>query len=215
MTVVPGFRFVACLMLSLTTWAAAQTHSTVQQFPPEAKIEEWLLSNNPQLVAWGARDVLVSYNGALTADLLNLAKEWQPLTREIAADGTAIQLSAEQVNQRDAMATVLDALIQMDVPVSGETLRTLAPDFPNAVAILLSRMSTEEAEPLALDFYHSPQQHGYGLQYVSAAMLAQHPPSGFASDLLASIKVHADVYIVLPDSGVRGGGGSCSGACWA
>jgi hypothetical protein len=211
MTVVPR-ALARCLALALNTYAGAQTHSTAHKLPSEATIENWLLSDDSRRVAWGARDVLVSRNEALTADLLNLATEWQPLIPESGADGS-VQLSKEQLNKRDAMAAVLDALIQMDVPVPGDTLRTLAPDFPVAVAILLSRMSTEDSEPLALDFYHSPPQFGYGLQYASAAILAQHPPPGFPADLMAGITVRADVFVILPDApGVGLGGGFC-GAC--
>jgi hypothetical protein len=201
------------LALTLSAYAQGQSNSTAHTLPSEATIENWLMSDDPQLVAWGAHDVLVSRNEALTPDLLNLATEWQPLTQKSAADGTATPLSVEQVNKRDAVAAILDALIQMNVPLSGEVLRALAPDFPNAVAVLLSRLPQEEAEALALDFYHAPPQHGYGLQYVSAAMLALHPPGGFAADLLAGVKVRANVFITLPSSGGEFGGGSCSGAC--
>lgn len=213
MTVVPRALAVGCLALVLNTYAGAQTHSTAHKVPSEASLENWLLSDDSRLVAWGARDVLVSRNGALTADLLNLATEWQPLIPESATDGS-IQLSKEQVNKRDAMAAVLDALIQMHVPVPGDTLRALAPDFPVAVAILLSRMTAEDSEPLALDFYHSPPQYGYGLQYASAAMLAQHPPSGFPADVMAGITVRADVFVVLPDAPEVGFGGGSSGDCF-
>jgi hypothetical protein len=204
---------LGCLTVAFSACASVQVHSTARKFPSEATIENWLMSDDPRLVAWGAHDVLISRNEALTGDLLNLATEWQPLTQENAANGTATPLSAERLDKRDAMAGVLDALIQMNVPVPAETLRSLAPDFPNAVAVLLSRMTPEQAEPLALEFYHSPPQHGSGLQYVSAAMLAQHPPFGFAADLLASVGVRADIIVVLPGSGGGFGGGACSGAC--
>ena len=213
MTVVPCGLAMGCLALAVNTYAGAQTHSTAHKLPSEATIENWLLSDGSRLVAWGAHDVLASRNEALTADLLRLAREWQPLIPESATDGST-QLSKEQLNKRDAMAAVLDVLIQMDVPVPGDTLRTLAPDFPVATAILLSRMSTEDSEPLALDFYHSPPPLGYELQYASAAMLAQHPPSGFPRDLMAGITVRADVFVILPDApGFGLGGGSC-GACF-
>jgi hypothetical protein len=213
MTAVPRLLALGCLALTLSVCAEAQAHSAVHKFPSEATIENWLLSDNPRLVAWGAHDVILSRNEALTTDLLNLATQWEPLTWE-KADGSAAELSHEQLNKRDAMAAILDALIQMNVPVPGEPLRSLAPDFPNDTAILLSRMSPEEAEQLALDFYRSPPPSGYGLQYVSAALLAQHPPSGFAADLLAGIKLRADIYVVLPQSGGFGGGyGGSAGCC--
>ncbi len=212
MTRVPRSVTLACLTLMAAVGAVAQVRSSVRDLPSEATIENWLLSDDPRLVAWGAHDVLVSRNVELDADLLTLVTEWEPLDRQD-VDGTPTPLSAEQENKRDAMAAVLDALIQLDVPVPGDTLRRLATDFPNDVAILLSRMTPEDAGPLALDFYHSPAEHGYGLQYVSAALLAQHPPSGFAADLLGGIKVRADIFVVLPDSPSFGFGGSGCAAC--
>ncbi|MGB2665290.1 MAG: hypothetical protein WAK48_14890 [Candidatus Acidiferrum sp.] len=93
-----------------------------------------------------------------------------------------------------------------------ETLRSLAPDFGNVVAVLLSRMPISEAVPLAFDFYRAEENHTYGLQYVSAALLALDPPSGFAVDLLAKTNVHATVFAISPGSGGRvvGGSGSCA-----
>jgi hypothetical protein len=53
------------------------------------------------------------------------------------------------------MAAVVDTLIQMRVLVPAETLRSLAPDFGNVVAVLLSRMPISEAVPVAFDFYRA------------------------------------------------------------
>jgi hypothetical protein len=109
------------------------------------------------------------------------------------------------------MAAVLDTLIQMNVAVPADTLRTLAPDFGNDVAILVSRMPSEESTQLSFDFYRSPPERAFSLQYVSAALLALHPPAGFAADLLAGISVNATVFVVLPGSDQLGSGfgGSC------
>jgi hypothetical protein len=122
-------------------------------------------------------------------------------------------MSPEQTDQRDAMVAVLDALIQMNVPVPADILRALAPDFGNAAAVLLSRMPPEESGPLSFDLYRSRTEHGYGLQYVSAALLALHPVPGFAADLLANVSVQAYVHVVLPGSKPNGMGfsGSCIG----
>ena len=107
------------------------------------------------------------------------------------------------------MAAVLDALIQLNAPVSANTSRNLAPDFEGPVAVLLARMPVQESGPLNLDFYRSPPAPDSSLQYVSAALLALHPGSGFAGELLADIKVQATVFVILP-GGDRLGGGSGS-----
>src|SRR5271167_700612 len=72
-------------------------------------------------------------------------------------------------------------------------------------------MSAEEARPLSFDLHRFPAEHSYGLQYVSAALLALHPPPGFAAHLLANISILAMVLVVLPSSGQFGRGvvGDC------
>jgi hypothetical protein len=164
--------------------------------PSESTIKSWLHGGDPRLVAWGAHDALVAHDRDLMPDLLSLAGQWQPLSRQNLENST--ELPPEQADERVAMVAVLEALIQMNVPVPADTLRTLAPDFGNAAAILLSRMSPEEAGPLAFEFYRSYNAHGYGLQYVSAALLALHPTPGFAAHLLADIGVQASVHVVPP-----------------
>jgi hypothetical protein len=201
---------IACLAQILVICSPAQIAAT--GFPSSKTIENWLLSGSPRLVAWGAHDALISGDQNLIPDLLSLANRWQPLSRETPYTSSSPQLSPQQTDERDAMAAVLDALIQMKVPVPSDTLRTLAPDFGNDVAILLSRMPPEEAGPLSLDFYRLQAEHTYSLQYVSAALLALHPPAGFTADLLANITVRATIFVVLPGAGPFGTGKS-EGSC--
>jgi hypothetical protein len=190
----------------------AQTAPESDSSPSEKTIRLWLQSGEPRLVAWGAHGALSQQNTKLIPDLLSLAGQWRALKPESYAEGSdAPRLSEEQLDQRDAMAAVVDALIQLEATVPSETLRNLAPDFGNAVAVLLSRMPVDESSPLAFDFYRNQEQHAYGLQYVSAALLAQHPPAGFAADLLTSVNVRANVFAVLPGTGAGSGGsgGDC------
>jgi hypothetical protein len=190
----------------------AQTAPESDSSPSEKTIRLWLQSGEPRLVAWGAHGALSQQNTKLIPDLLSLAGPWKALKPESYAEGSdAPRLSEEQLDQRDAMAAVVDALIQLKATVPSETLRSLAPDFGNAVAVLLSRMPVDESSPLAFDFYRNQEQRAYGLQYVSAALLAQHPPTGFAADLLTSVNVRANVFAVLPGTGAGSGGsgGDC------
>jgi hypothetical protein len=191
---------------------AAQTAPESDPSPSEKIIRLWLQSGEPRLVAWGAHGALSQQNTKLIPDLLSLAGQWRPLKPESYTEGSdAPRLSEEQMDQRDAMAEVVDTLIQLKATVPSETLRNLAPDFGNAVAVLLSRMPVDESSPLAFAFYRNQEEHAYGLQYVSAALLAQHPPAGFAADLLTSVNVRANVFAVLPGTGAGSGGsaGDC------
>jgi hypothetical protein len=197
---------VGCLAATLVPRASAQMPSATNALPPESTLESWLSSEDPRLVAWGAHDVLVARDSNLTPQLVTLASRWQPLSLQTSDNSPYVNLSSEQKDQRDAMAAVLDALIQMNVALPTDTLRNLAPDFGNDVAILLSRMPEEESGALSFDFYRSPPVRDFSLQYVSAALLALHPPAGFAADLLSSISVQANVLVVLPGSEQFGGG---------
>lgn len=203
------------LVVTFATGSRAQVPSTTAGLPSEKTIANWLHSGKPRLVAWGAHDALIARDPNLITDLLSLAGQWQPLSRQAGDASNHPELSREQMNERDAMAAVLDTLIQMNVAVPPDTLRNLAPDFGNDVAILLSRMPPGESVPLAFDLYHLQAPHTYAtyaLQYVSAALLALHPPAGFAADLLTNTTVHAEIFVVVPGSGTFGGGSaSCCG----
>jgi hypothetical protein len=160
-----------------------------------------------QLVAWRAHDTAATHDRALVAELVSLAGQWQPLSSRVARDSP---LSPAQEQERDAMMAVLDALLQMHVALPEETLRNLAPDFANPVAVFLTRMPLEQAAPLSLEFYRSLPADNYALRYVSAAFLALHPPSGFAAELLANTTVQARICVILPggDSIGEGSAGS-------
>jgi hypothetical protein len=195
---------VGCLSATLVARASAQMPSATNALPPESTLESWLTSEDPRLVAWGAHDVLVARDSILTPQLVTLASRWQPLS--LRDSDTESYSSQTRKDERDAMAAVLDTLIQMNVALPTDTLQNLAPDFGNDVAILLSRMSGEESNSLSFDFYRSPPEQEFSLQYVSAALLALHPPAGFAADLLSSISVQANVIVVLPGSERLGSG---------
>jgi hypothetical protein len=211
---------VGCLALVLVAYSPAQTPSAAKlsspdlathQLPSHKTIESWLHSDDPRLVAWGAHDALLARDKSLLPDLLNLASQWNTAS-EPTADARRKPLSQAQVDTRDAMAAVVDTLIQMGATVPAETLRNLSPDFGNATAIFLTRISADDAQPLAYDFYHAPSEKGYGLQSVSAALLTQQPPSGFAADLLESITVQAEV--VVMHSGAPAFGSGSAGDCF-
>jgi hypothetical protein len=212
------FLAVASLALAVAAYSPAQTPEDVAQVPPSAPsskvpsfktIDAWLHSDDQRLVAWGAHDALVTRDRHFVSQLLTLASQWQPISTE-SDEERLKRISQEQKDQRDAMAAVVDALIQMNVSVPADTVRALAPDFGNAAAILLTRMPADDAEPLALDFYRTPSRCDHGLQYVSAVLLAQRPPEGFAADLLKSITVRAEVFVKLPGAPDFGTGSSGS-----
>jgi hypothetical protein len=188
---------LAVVVGSIAIRADGQTlpNSSPTLLPQE--VETQLLSEEPSQRAWGARNAISIKNPALNATLLRVAAECGPI-------------SSGQVDKRDAMAAVLDALIQLNVTVPEKTLGNLVFDFPINVAILLSRLPPEESKALNLKLFRNPPVQD--LQAVSAALLARNPPSGFAAELLRDIRIEADVLVLSP--GTNGGSGShSSGDC--
>ncbi len=207
-----SWLYVGWMVAALACGSHAQTPSNNATIPSESTLETWLSSGDPRLEAWGAHDALVTHDPNLTPYLLSLVGKWQPPLQQTSgtSPNSDPQLGQTGLDQREAMAAVLDTLIQMNVPIPADALRTLAPDFSNNVAILLARLPNVDSIPLSFDFYRSPPEHGNALQYVSAALLALHPPPGFTADLLARIQVHATLVVVLPGSEVLGLGNGFS-----
>lgn len=201
-------NLVACLrcLVFVTVFGQAfgQDFSPPAKPPSESTIETWLLSKDPQSVAWGAQYAFAAGDQALGPVLISLAGSWQsPAGSDPDADhpdGLAPDRLA--VDQRDAMAAVLDALIQMHVHVPAGTLRNLSADFPNYVAILLTRLPLEESQSLDFEFYRSePKSRSeHNLQYVSAVLLAQTPAPRFAAELFSDIHNRATIFITKPGS---------------
>ena len=206
---------------ALASGVGAQTQSAAER--SMNGIGGWPASVDARTVAWMAHDAVASGDKSKMRELLALADQWTAAperTRGGDDDGEASganlevdeTLKATQAEQRkdqkDALAEVLDALIAMKAEVPSETLRKLAPEFGNYVAVLLSRIPDGRREALGFEIYRE-DKNGRGLQYMSAAMLAQHPVPGFAENLLAHVTVRAEVYVVLPGELVGGGSSHC------
>jgi hypothetical protein len=204
---------LGCLAAAAVPFGRAQMRTESDTSTSNSSAGGWLGREEPRAMAWQAYNAMITDDGASIPELLSLASRWQPLSPQtFYEDSRWPRLSARQEEERDAMAEVLDALIQLNASVPADTLRNLAPDFENAVAVLLARMPIEESGPLSLDFYRSPPKPDFPLQYVSAALLAFHPSPDFAGKLLADIKVQAAVFVILPggDRFGRGFGGCCA-----
>lgn len=109
-------------------------------------------------MAWGAHCALATKNIALVPALLSVAGNWQSSAQPIPGDEDPDTVIVDQRDRRDPTAAVLDALIGMRVIVPGDALRHLAADFPNYVAILLSRLPAEESQSLSFDLYRFHQK---------------------------------------------------------
>jgi hypothetical protein len=204
--------YLGCLAALLTSFAQAQTVSQTDTSKARSSPGGWAGTEDPKAVAWRAYDAMLIGDDSAIPQLLSVASRWQPLmSPHDTDDPPARKLTAAQREQRDAMTVVLDALIQLKAPVPADTLRNLAPDFGNAVAVILARMPAQESELLAQEFFGSAKTDDT-VQYVSAALLALHPPPGFAGKLLADIRVRAKVVALSPGEAIGSGGdGACGG----
>ncbi len=156
------FHRVVCVGFVIAVFALAcqaQAPSKNDPIPSESTLETWLRSGDPRLEAWGAHDALVTRDADLISYLLSLAGLWRPPLQD--TSDTLHHPPARQdqrdVDERAAMAVVLDTLIQLNVAVPADSLRTLATDFPIEVAILLPRLSAEDSTPLSLRFLPFPR----------------------------------------------------------
>jgi hypothetical protein len=203
---------VYALLYCVSHTSTAQQATYPTQATVVAKIEGLLESDDPRQIAWGAHYAYTVKDTALTPDLLAVANHWQALPEQSRDDPYRTDLTPEQLDRRDAMAAILDALIHRDAPVPADTLRKLAPGFPNEAAVLLSRLPAAASQSLSFEIFLDPPPRGYSLQYVSTALLANSPPPGFAAHLLSSIEITAELFVVLPDSpGVGYGSAGCCG----
>jgi hypothetical protein len=212
MTLLHRLFYAGCLAILLTPFGQAQGAPETERSGANSSPGGWLGKEDPQAEAWRAHDAMVTHDGSAIPELVSLASRWQPLVPQpISDDSARREFTMIQKEERDAMTVVLDALIQLKAPVPGTALRNLAPDFENAVAVILARTPAEQSGPFSQEFFRWAKA-GYTLQYVSAALLALQPPSGFAGKLLGDIRVQARVLAVTP-GGPGIGFGISEGGC--
>jgi hypothetical protein len=177
-----------------------------------SQITDLLSSGEPRLVAWGAHYALAAKAQGAVSQLVDLADRWQPTAADANSEGPDA-VPRDQTDEHDALTAVLDAIIQLHAAISPSTLQNLAGDFPNQVAILLSRLPLDQSQSLSQEFYRSdPNTLGaHNLQYVSAALLVKAPPAGFAADLFSGIHNRATIKITKPGYSEDGTYGTGSG----
>ncbi|HEX8188414.1 MAG TPA: hypothetical protein VF586_08685, partial [Pyrinomonadaceae bacterium] len=140
--------------------------------------------------------------GAYLAGLYDLKAE-VPRLVELLADPDAGGWEGARVRRAS-----LDALIQLGAEVPAEALLPLKPSAPDEVIILLARAPHQNRQALLSLFVdQSPDAHWLAV----GNLLAETRAPGFASRLLAGLKIAGDVY-VYDHEGERGYGvGGCGG----
>jgi hypothetical protein len=157
---------------------------------------EWLRSEDPLRVAWGAWLVRQDRQTALTPLLIEKVVEYQPTEES----------SSQRVegDRHDAMLVVLDALIGLGAAVPVQEARKLYPEFAAQSMILLVR-SQDDGQLALLDIFPNARANWNWL--AAGNILVKTRPPGFASLLLSRFTQHVTVSVFDPGHGGGGGGG--------
>jgi hypothetical protein len=201
------FRSIWIILLFCAAASHGQDPAALTAPPGSGKIATWLRSGDSRLIAWGATFTGQTHDNARIPDLIALAAAWQPQP-----PSTSETDNARREDREQAMESVLDALIQTQAAVPAGAIEKFAYDFPEQAVILLSRLPWQEAQPTLLRLYFDPVRYAWGLQRGAAAMLALHPPPGFAASLLSQIALDAYIKVTpirTQDDRVLTGSSSC------
>jgi hypothetical protein len=161
---------------------------------------EWLRSEEPFRVAWGAWLARQDNQTVLIPLLIGKVREYQPT-------GESSSQTVER-DRHEALLVVLDALIGLGATVPVEEARKLYPEFAAQSIILLVR-SPDDAQSALLDILHDARANWTWLAAGNVLVKSRTP--GFAALLLSRFTQHMTVSVVDPDvgGGVGGGGSEC------
>lgn len=197
---------LALAVWALSSWAPAligQDHpaDVVRRDRSTRSIwaNQWLQSENPLDVAWGAWLARVD---SQTAALSLLLKQ---LPRYNQSEDSAPR--SRSADQHDAMLQVLDALIELRAPVPVEDAHKLFPEFAAQSLILLIR-SPDDAQPALLDIFDRASANWNWLAAGNALLKTRSP--GFTARLVARFTEHLEISVWDPGVGGGTGGGVIS-----
>jgi hypothetical protein len=168
--------------------------------PSKTEVRQWLQSEDPRLIAWGAHAVIEKKLSDLLPDLERVLDRWEQTREQKPWD----------MDHLDAVSALLDAVIQMNGTLPAGAIK-LAMDggqygyLDAPLVVLLLRLPTEEAEPVWEKIIFTGDIRG-GTQRVAADVLSRNPPPGFAAKLIGGLTEFGQVTVA--DSGIRTGRGS-------
>jgi len=207
-----AFGLAVCGLLAASAVRAQQMQApadpsailTMQRNQTAQLAASWLHSGDPRMEAWGAYVVLRDKHKELIPDLLALADAYEI---------TGLPVLSPRRAQHDAMLSILDALIQLDPPISGDESRRLYPEFPAQSMILLSRAwiypdSLDSSNRILLELFRT--EHSQLLWLAAGNILAERKAEGFAAAVLGNMTVHMNLLVTTP---FRSGGGLGSSNC--
>jgi hypothetical protein len=157
---------------------------------------EWLRSEDPLRVAWGAWLARQDHQTALIPLLIEKVGEYQPTDES--------RSQTVERDRHDALLVVLDALIGLGAAVPVQEARKLYPEFAAQSLILLVRSQTD-AQSALLNIFQNARANWNWL--AAGNVLVKTRPPGFASLLLSRFTQHITVSVFDPGHGGGGAGG--------
>jgi hypothetical protein len=157
---------------------------------------EWLRSEDPPRVAWGAWLARQDHQTALIPLLIEKVGEYQPTDES--------RSQTVERDRHDALLVVLDALIGLGAAVPVQEARKLYPEFAAQSLILLVRSQTD-AQSALLNIFQNARANWNWL--AAGNVLVKTRPPGFASLLLSRFTQHITVSVFDPGHGGGGAGG--------
>ena len=145
---------------------------------------EWLRSEDPLRVAWGAWLARQDHQTALIPLLIEKVGEYQPTDES--------RSQTVERDRHDALLVVLDALIGLGAAVPVQEARKLYPEFAAQSLILLVRSQTD-AQSALLDIFQNARANWNWL--AAGNVLVKTRPPGFASLLLSRFTTRHGVRI--------------------
>ena len=185
--------------------------SNLTSAPTEAQISEWLQSDEPRLVAWGAHGVLERKRREHVLELIEIISRWEKVHPQSKWDSAHL----------DALLAVVDALIQLDGRIPPDTIReALARDggssLEEPLLVLLLRLPAADGRPVWQSIMFSGDKYSAAAR-LAADVLSKNSPPGFAAKLLDGLTEFAEVDVADPGARLAHGtfpwgGAGCTSA---
>ena len=162
-------------------------------------------SGDPRLQAWGAYVALRDYHVNLIPEMTAMVNDYEV---------TSWPVAEVRRDQHDAMLAILDTLIQLDPPISGDESARLYPEFPTQSLILLSRAwisaeSLKSSNSFLLEVFRT--EHFQPAWLAAGNILAERKAEGFAATVLGNMTVHMNLVVTSPHGTIGGFGSSMCG----
>ena len=168
-------------------------------------LQSWLGGGDPRLIAWAAH--FASQKGDnLAFDQMSSLLERQALFSPV----NTKPLPSSTVDQNEATAAVLDALIQQKAQSSSQIIRSVASGFPVQALLLASNLPPAEARSVLEDWYNARNGDAswHLLARIATMMLADHPPPEMVATVVNDAQEHLTITLKSEGGGLSSGSGS-------